>query len=737
MKKSLVQGVILLVLSILYGCNSGTDTTVVYVPAPDPGSPGGPAVSDYPRYAYTTGWNGSVYLVSSFVFDSVTGIPKWTGEYATGIGSHYIAADPSGQYVYSANWGDGVTAGSVSQYRIGAEGRLTRIDADAATAGIQDVAAGIKARYITVHPGGQYVYVINDYQLNAKLALYSIGTNGGLTPLVTPFMNISYLSDIEFSPDGAYVYLSHGSVISQYNIGAGGQLNLVSDFDFSTSGAAGIVNIEMHSSGNYMYVSQDNGLLQLNVGADGSLTPMTTAYLYTGLRSYQILIDPIGSYLYVNSLVDDSISQYSIGADGALSPIAPYLSMPKPLNQGMVFEPRSRQIYLTDSNSQMLRRLKQDDSGVLTELQGVAATSGTTNSIAIVRGGTPVMATPRYAYVTNQFNGTVSTYTINTNGTLAPHAVPPVAAGAHPKSVAVHPSGKLAYAANFTSNNISQYSVRADGSLAPLSSILGPIPTVAAGNGPSRIKVNPFGNFVYVLNETDSAISWYSVSDNPLTYGNLALAGTQATVPAGGVLPPRDMIFDLSGRYAYVLTDFNLILYRLANTGSMIEIPVAGSPLRTGMGQLVSAAQHPNMNFVYVVGATSRNVAQLIVGEDGYLQEFGMRQSTGPGPASIAVHPSGKAAYVANSGESTVSQYQINIDGVLQPMSTPKVATAGGFPVSITVDPTGQFAYTTDYSGATLSQYTIGTDGELLPMTPGSAVSEANPSGMAIQGIWQ
>src|SRR5437762_2088674 len=76
-------------------------------------------------------------------------------------------------------------------------------------------------------------------------------------------------------------------------------------------------------------------------------------------------------------------------------------------------------------------------------------------------GGAPA-ATPKFAYVANQFSNNVSAFTINAStGALTPVAGSPFVAGTHPVSVTVDPSGKFAYVANFSSNNVSAFMIDA------------------------------------------------------------------------------------------------------------------------------------------------------------------------------------------------------------------------------------------------------------------------------------
>jgi DNA-binding beta-propeller fold protein YncE len=67
----------------------------------------------------------------------------------------------------------------------------------------------------------------------------------------------------------------------------------------------------------------------------------------------------------------------------------------------------------------------------------------------------------KFAYATNQDDGTVSMYTINTStGVLTPMTPPTVPAGGSPFEVTMDPSGKFAYVPDAYGNNeVSEYTI--------------------------------------------------------------------------------------------------------------------------------------------------------------------------------------------------------------------------------------------------------------------------------------
>ncbi len=99
-------------------------------------------------------------------------------------------------------------------------------------------------------------------------------------------------------------------------------------------------------------------------------------------------------------------------------------------------------------------------------------------------GSTPtgtVSVYPRFAYVANDNDNSVSVYAVNaTTGRLT--FTGKVSAGTNPYSVTVDPSGRYAYVVNLGDGTVSQYTIGSNGSLTPMSPA-----TVSAGAQPSSV----------------------------------------------------------------------------------------------------------------------------------------------------------------------------------------------------------------------------------------------------------
>jgi 6-phosphogluconolactonase (cycloisomerase 2 family) len=131
--------------------------------------------------------NGTVSAYSILGSGALTPITQTNGctisDISAGINPSSVTVDPNGQFVYVANAKDG-SIGSISAYSINlTTGALTKIHMINTSNEIQ---AGIKPMSVTVDPTGQYVYVANqgDGVSVGTVSAYSILGSGGLSPIM-------------------------------------------------------------------------------------------------------------------------------------------------------------------------------------------------------------------------------------------------------------------------------------------------------------------------------------------------------------------------------------------------------------------------------------------------------------------------------------------------------------------------------------------------------------------------
>jgi 6-phosphogluconolactonase (cycloisomerase 2 family) len=310
---------------------------------------------------------------------------------------------------------------------------------------------------------------------------------------------------------------------------------------------------------------------------------------------------------------------------------------------------------------------------------------------------------PRFAYVTNEHDGTISIYTVDAHSGLlhfhsyqAPNAtqdntesvllhssgqyafvtnhgpggsspavgvydVDPesgnltlrssLVSGVGPHDQALTPSGQFLYVTSKGSNEITAYEVTPNGDMTQIGT---PITTE---NGPVSVTIDPLGRFVYVVNQTASSISIFRIGATG------ALAQSTSSVPVT-VGTPLEVQVDTTGEHAWV---------SIENSGSLqsYEIdPISGTlvslPEMVNGIAPTSLALHPTDQFVYVTDDIAEKVSIFEVDRETAELTLVSEVTTGDNPQDIVFDASGNYAYVLNRGSNDISMFSVNANtGVL------------------------------------------------------------------------
>jgi carboxy-cis,cis-muconate cyclase len=140
----------------------------------------------YSVYATPFGGDAQCGTVLSVLSNGTLSSVAQNYTYLTNSGVHGLAFSPNAAFVYSADDG----ANSVWTHSVDSTtGALTYVDRVAAPK------TGADPRHATVHPGGEYLYVV--YEGTSELAVYAINTTTG----IPEFMNVTY----PLLPAGTYL----------------------------------------------------------------------------------------------------------------------------------------------------------------------------------------------------------------------------------------------------------------------------------------------------------------------------------------------------------------------------------------------------------------------------------------------------------------------------------------------------------------------------------------------------
>lgn len=306
-----------------------------------------------------------------------------------------------------------------------------------------------------------------------------------------------------------------------------------------------------------------SNLSQYVIGANGTLSPLSIPTVATGPNPYSLTTDSSNQFVYVAnfntaSATTGSVSQFSIGADGSLTPLSTPIIPAGGGPNGIAANPAAPFVYVANYNSSTVSQYAIGVGGLLTPLTIPTVPTGLdAASIALNPLGT-------FAYVANytwpgSSVGSVSQYSVGAlgsaaPGSLAPLTQPTVPAGGLPNEVVVDPSGRFVYVVNSNDspngNSISQYTIQSDGSLAPMSPA-----TVATGHEPWSITIDAAAHNAYVPNRkgtnatagTVGTVSHYTIGPT----GALALVNTVPVIN-GATSGPTSLAIDPLGGFAYV-----------------------------------------------------------------------------------------------------------------------------------------------------------------------------------------
>jgi len=651
-------------------------------------NPGSVAVDPSGKFAYVAN-NGS-NNVSTYNINASTGALTSVGPaVAAGTDPASVTVDPTGKFVYVANSFNGVGGNSVSAYRIDApDGGLIRIDADPATAGIQNFPAGSVPRGITVDPAGKFLYVANGFDGAGgnSISVYAIdAVTGALTPVAgSPFaMGAgSAPRSITFDPTGRVLLIARNG-----NDSAAAQHINAATGAFSTGFASllagdGPISVAIDPSGKFVYVANNvssdisaytmdatnvvGAFTQIDCGGGAGCNG---ANFTAGINPTSVSVDPSGKFVYVANVNSDNVSTFAIDAT----------------------------------------------TGALTALPTIAGRNGNL-AMAMTRGTAAVVYTPKAVYVGNLASNNVSQYTVGASGVLSPMTIPTVTAGAGVISVIADLLGRYVYAGTGAAT-IAQFGIATDGSLAALTPA-----TAAAGTSWSvPTAVDPMARYAYVAHQLDGNVRQYTVALD----GTLAAMST-ATVTAG--TQPNNVIVDPTGQFVYVANAVsdNISQFTIGATGALTAMStatVAAVDWPYGM------AIHPSGRFLYVTNLNDDSISQYTIGTSGALTAMSIASvAAGAYPMSIAVDPRGRYAYVASRVGNSVSQYSISATGALTAMTIPTVTTAlMSGPTAITVDQSGTYVYVANRFGGNILQFSIGADGALTPLGTASVSAGTDP----------
>src|ERR1017187_10296068 len=289
---------------------------------------------------------------------------------------------------------------------------------------------------------------------------------------------------------------------------------------------------------------------------------------------------------------------------------------------------------------------------------------------------------PRFAYVANNQDGTVSVFEVD-NAMLRARDYAYMA-GSSPLSLSLTPSQKFLYVGGNGSTGLSGYAVNAEtGGLTALSNLPFDFSVF-------QVAVVPSGEFLVTVDGSSVQSYWI----NNRTGGLYSAGFASASSPWSLAVCP-------SGQFVYAVDVNNDEITALTldtNTGALN--PFAGSPLPTNSQNPIACVTDPAGHFLFVANANGANVSVFAIDPvTGALTEVqGSPFPTGGGPEALVVSPNGQVLYVANSFDKTITAFAISsTTGSLTVVAGSPFSNGASGALGLTIDPSGKRLYSMDH----------------------------------------
>src|SRR5579863_10307565 len=325
---------------------------------------------------------------------------------------------------------------------------------------------------------------------------------------------------------------------------------------------------------------------------------------------------------------------------------------------------------------------------------------------------------PRFAYVANNQDGTVSIFEID-HAMLRARDYAYVA-GSSPLSLALTPSQKFLYAGGNGSPGLVAYAVNAE------TGRLTPLPPTPFYSPLFQLAVDPTGEFLVTAD--GGSVSSYKINSQN---GSLTSVGFFSSLATALAIHP-------ASKFVYAIDEQDNAVVALTldpNTG--VLTPIAGSPFPTNSQSPWAAAIDPTGHYLFVPNANGSNVSVFTINSTtGALTEVaGSPFTAGNNPEAVAVSPSGQFLYVGNSSDNTISAFVVNsTTGGLTAVTGSPYSTGASGPLGLTIDPSGQKLYSMDHDANEVDTFSINSSTGALTLNEtvrsrGAAISMAIVSG--------
>ena len=341
---------------------------------------------------------------------------------------------------------------------------------------------------------------------------------GGIAVLIAVGLLMSCSTKYSASSNGLIVVSTWGSAVMDtfsLNLSTGRTAEINNVNGPPTNGNGTTVVLDPTGNFAFVLVSQSSvvnnsatGVETFPISSDGKLGSGTTTTLKGGVTPTGMVIDSAGKFLFVSDTAPGAVSVLSVGASGTLTEVA-----------GSPF-------------------LLPAQVGGVTPSASAIAVSSTSFPPAFAVCSANVPPSTENVYVTDSLNYWVLNYSVSSTGALT--FVSQIATATVPAGVTVDPCNRFVYVSNSTSNNVNAYTVcnavslpsclKSDYSLIAVAGS-----PFAALSQPGALTVDPLGNYLYVVDTGENAISAYKISSTTGSLTSLSPASVATNAGATSI----------------------------------------------------------------------------------------------------------------------------------------------------------------------------------------------------------
>lgn len=642
------------------------------------------------------------------------------------VGPEELLLHPSGLWAFSPNEKtDNLTTWSVDP----ASGAMRVVDVDELGAG---------PHTLLLHQNGHWLYSA-DAAADEIIGFEFDTTTGQLEPIAVDVATGRRPMAMTFDRHGRYLYLANGgmpgggagSCIQAYAVGSDANLTPVGAPFMLLGGKPASIVADPNLDAVYLALDSYDGLLSMRISqADGSLSVGQFKYAGDGVSA--IAVHPHRPQVYTLASRDNKLRSFSVDPQTLLldqDGMLPAGNNPVEL----VVEPEGRRLLSIARGSRELYSWLLDDETQAPAAEARFKLRGTPAHIVAATGDHPTSFAPRFVHVAAEDSAEVSSFTIDDEqGSVTLTGVVQMP-GQKPCSVKLDPTLRMAFVASEADGTIARYLVDAQSG-----ALTGAGANIVVDGRVRDIALEISGRFAYGVSEDPAtgAGKLHAWSYDAATGEMLEIGST----PAGE--RPTKVAVEPAGEFVYVTVQGPVggqpaVLAFRADPRS--GVPHASALPKTLQAAPAGIAFHPSGDWAYLPLPSLNTVAQYAIDRDTgrFDLQPGLSASVGDEPVAVAFSSGGEWAYVAylgGSGAGFVAKSRVGIDGRLETANW--TSTAGAKPANLALAVGSDLLYAVNQGSNDLVPYQIqGADGTLRNL-PG-VLAGLKPEGLSVTSITQ